>query len=599
MVAKTPLPQSPRPWIPALILAALGFLLYAGTLQHDYVMDDASVIQENWVTRQGLAATGTIFTTPLRHGYREWGGGSYRPLAQLTFAAEWQARPNSPALGHTVNALLYGGLCAAVFLLLLRLAGPLVAFVATLWFTTHPLHTEVVANIKGREDILCLGFGVLALLAFTACARRAQGKHLALAGLFYLAALLSKETAVTFIVLFPAALLLLRAPVRRALSLSLAVLPSLAVYFALRAHALANSQNPGIAPLDNFLVTALDFSTRLASAFAFVPKYAALLVYPHPLVSDYSYAQYDLTTWSNPQSLLGVALVVLVLAGMVWGLAKRHIAGFSLLFLAATFSLTSNLIVVIGSNFGERFLFAPSLGFALLAAWAFARLAGASTANSLNWTSLASRDRAVLVTGCLVALALSMGTVSRAADWKDEWTLYSTDVMRHPDSARLQYHFGLALSAASVHPDTPAQDRASAREAALSRFYRALSIYPDFPDAHAAIGLTHLRGSDFGKAQEAFREAILQNPASAEAFNNLAVCLLQMNNLDGAVAAARHATEIRPHFTDAWRNLAAIHMARKEYAQAVETYRRTLSLEPWNQRTRRALADAERMRDAP
>lgn len=73
----------------------------------------------------------------------------------------------------------------------------------TLLFIAHPVHTEVVANIKSRDEILAFLFLVLALSFWGNYARKPQAKTLLLALLAYTGALFSKESAVTFLAIFP------------------------------------------------------------------------------------------------------------------------------------------------------------------------------------------------------------------------------------------------------------------------------------------------------------------------------------------------------------------------------------------------------------
>ena len=91
----------------ALITTVLGFLLYCNTFQHDWALDDYSVIKENWVTQQGFGGIGTHLTHSYRHGYGTGFGTLYRPLSPVMFAMEWGIAPDSPGFMHFVNALFY------------------------------------------------------------------------------------------------------------------------------------------------------------------------------------------------------------------------------------------------------------------------------------------------------------------------------------------------------------------------------------------------------------------------------------------------------------------------------------------------------------
>ncbi|MEI7526655.1 MAG: hypothetical protein WCJ95_20070, partial [Mariniphaga sp.] len=86
----------------ALIMFLLGFALYANTIPNKYLMDDYSVLSENFVVKRGLEGIPTILQTPYRYGYGLLSDNLYRPLSQVMFATEWQIAPDSPALSHFI-----------------------------------------------------------------------------------------------------------------------------------------------------------------------------------------------------------------------------------------------------------------------------------------------------------------------------------------------------------------------------------------------------------------------------------------------------------------------------------------------------------------
>ncbi|MBL7777699.1 MAG: hypothetical protein JNK66_05290 [Chitinophagales bacterium] len=69
-----------------------------------------------------------------------------------------------------INVLLYALLCALflrVLSELLRDYNPLIPFIATLIYAAHPIHTEVVASIKNRDEILAFIFSMAWLIGLT------------------------------------------------------------------------------------------------------------------------------------------------------------------------------------------------------------------------------------------------------------------------------------------------------------------------------------------------------------------------------------------------------------------------------------------------
>ena len=145
-------------------------------------------------------------------GLNDW---LYRPLSLVMFAIEWQVAPGTPALGHLVNILLYAATAVVLFRFLRDLfAGydALVPFAISLLWIAHPIHTEVVANIKSRDELLSFLFSILTLWQCVKYASAPSTKHLLLSGVYFFLALMSKESPITLLVIVPMTLFVFRRP---------------------------------------------------------------------------------------------------------------------------------------------------------------------------------------------------------------------------------------------------------------------------------------------------------------------------------------------------------------------------------------------------
>ena len=152
-----------------ILIFVLSFLLYSNTITHDYALDDSIVILENEFTKQGISGISDILNYDTFVGF--FGkkkdlvaGGRYRPMSLVTFALEWQFFGQNPTISHFINILMYGLTGVVLYLLMLlmfkNIRPPLeayfIAIATTILFLTHPIHTEAVANIKGRDEIMAL-----------------------------------------------------------------------------------------------------------------------------------------------------------------------------------------------------------------------------------------------------------------------------------------------------------------------------------------------------------------------------------------------------------------------------------------------------------
>ena len=294
----------------AVILAFIGLVFYANSFKNEYALDDGIVIQNNDYVQDGFRGIPKIMSTDAYESfYRHMGakqqlsGGRYRPLSVVTFAIEQQifgssaeVKPldDAATVRHFMNVIYY--ILSVLFLFyLLRnyifKENHLAAFVATLIFLIHPMHTEVVANVKSRDEILSFLFIVLTFISVFKYREGKGGSHLAFGLLFYFLALLSKEYAVTLLILLPMLLyIVLKDSFAKSILVTLPFLAVALLYIAIRykiVGAGAKFENPDV--LNNPYIYA-DPTQKLATRIEVLLRYLKLLFYPNPLSSDYSYS---------------------------------------------------------------------------------------------------------------------------------------------------------------------------------------------------------------------------------------------------------------------------------------------------------------------
>ena len=156
-------------WLPGLILFLLPFALYGISISYGYVLDDKLVLSENNFVKAGFAGIADIFTNEAFTGFLGEQqdlvvGSRYRPLSMVLFAIEYELFGANPGLHHFLNILFYAFTGLLIFRLFAFFFDPRkektwflgLAFLTALLFIAHPVHTEVVANIKGRDEIIAL-----------------------------------------------------------------------------------------------------------------------------------------------------------------------------------------------------------------------------------------------------------------------------------------------------------------------------------------------------------------------------------------------------------------------------------------------------------
>ncbi len=503
-----------------LIVAAIAVLAYLNTLGAGLVYDDAVIVKNAHMHDPWRLAA--IFGSDF-YGGTHAHVDLYRPLTVWTFAINWQANElfgaagASPFVFHATNVALH----AAVSVLVLFCAGALrmsrnAAIAAAVLFAVHPLHTEAVANVYARSELLAALFG----LAYLLFHREGRG---VLAALALFGAVSSKESALAF---WPLALALdAWMPVDgKRVRFSFVTLAAVGVWYSLRMSALAGgAHDADEAFVENPLV-ALGASERAFAALSIQLLALRLFVFPVGLSSDYSYDQLRPATSLGDPAVLGATLL-LVAALATAGLLRRArpligvgVIGYVLLWIPA-----SNLLFPIGTIFGERLAYAPTIFGCLLLA-VLLELA----------TSRLSHKVFVGVTGA-VALVGTVLTVSRNTVWKDEPTLFFDQTQTAPRSAKAHYNLGTALA------------RVGNRRGAADSFERAIAIHePHAPAQFALANELFLIGDDLPRAEKAYRAAIRAGPELIDARVNLAILLVRLARPEDAQLLADEVRRVNP-----------------------------------------------------
>lgn len=471
----------------------LPILLYAGALRFGYVLDDKLVLSENKFVQKGAAGIPEIFTHDAFTGFLGKqqdlvAGSRYRPLSIATFAIEQQLFGVSPGISHLLNILLYGLTALLIYRLLHLLAPPaegrawytgLPFVVAALW-VLHPLHSEVVANIKGRDEVLAL---LLALSsAYSLIRGHREGKPWLqwTAGALLLLAILAKENAIAFLVVLPLILLGFDKPDLRTYGkLALPMIVATVVYVALRWSALGFLLNSGT-PVTNLMnnpwlqASPSQHSATIGLTLAW---YLKLLVLPYPLTHDYYPYHVPLVEWSDWRAILGLVSHLGLLAVAVLGWKRARLLSLGIAFYLVTLFPVSNIPFQVGTFMNERFVYMPSLGFCLALGWLLCvRLP--------EWLAGRVTTYRGIVMGFLGVTAVACGavTLGRVPDWENTLTLNASSIRVSGDSAYSNQYYGFALYQQADQTQDPLQKQ-KLLDQALPYVNRALEIYPDYPDA--------------------------------------------------------------------------------------------------------------------
>jgi hypothetical protein len=541
-------------WRIGLLLAVVA-LVYGNTLRNEFTMDDGIYVLRN--AQVTHASVRELFAA-------NKSSNVFRPITFASLALNWRLGGARPAGFHLFNLILHAGVTWLLLVLLEGLLGAspqakAAAFAAALVFAVHPLHTEAVASIPGRAELLAAGF------LFAAWILHLNDQQIPAVMCFVLA-LLSKESAVVFLPLLLAGDYARGKwkPLSRYALFGGITLLYLGVLWKVQG---GRFGQPIISQLDNPLAV-IPGRWRILNAFRVQWKYAALHFYPAKLSCDYSFN--TIPIYLDWRHTLPATLAILAAVGAwIWAVYKRQsgliLAGAIYL---AGFAVTANILMPTGTIMGERLAYLPSAGFCLLA--------------GLAWNWLQSRQRIVALAALTaVVAAFGMRSMVRNKDWVDNLNLYSAGVRVSPGSAKMHGNLGGEYAAEGDW------DRAA------TEYETALRINPEYPDVLAAYGLLEAwRGHDEAAGhmlERAYYMSHRDNPNYDFMAVNYAGLLMQSGHVDGALTVLNREITESPTYARAWANRAVIHYKQGQTAPARSDAEAALRLDPENAQAQKLL----------
>jgi len=580
-------------------LFALAILLYVQTITYDYTMDDAIVITDNMYTTQGIKGIPDIFTHDTFYGFfKEAGkaqlvsGGRYRPFTLAMFALERSLFGDSPLFSHLINVLLFAFSCMLLYRILKYLFSSFfpstnvlyLAFITALLFTTHPIHSEVVANIKGRDEIMSLLGCLLALWYGFKWMDTKKMSYLVIALLSYFAALLSKENAVSLLVWFPAALYIFKKKsIGQALLSSISFFGIFILFFIIRTAILKGSgfsgplsdellNNPFLKWQDGKMV-AFSFSEKLATVFYCLGMYLKILIFPYQLTHDYYPRHIPIMEFSNPWVIISVLLNIVLFAGTIWLALKKHILGYAGLLYWIALLIVSNLFFPIGTNMGERFVYMSSVGFCLVIAFLLC-----------HFFLKKKESKMPLYIAASIALLFCLKTITRNPAWKSNLVLFQTDIETSSESAKLNNAIGSEnIKMAGTMPD--GKEKTDLLNKGIQYLEKAISLHPLLKNSFLNLGNAQVYLNKPELAIDYYNKALAIDPVYKDARNNIAITYRTIGrnagekerNLEKSIDNLNKAYQINPDDYETLRLLGVAHGIKGEHAIAIDFFTKALT----------------------
>ena len=494
----------------ALVLAAVAFI---STLQFQFVYDDESQIVGNQLIEQWRFVPHYFNIQVWAHVNPHISGNYYRPIFMVWMRLNQALFGYRPWGWHLTTVLMHVLATFFVFKLARRLSQrDDVAFIAAVIFGVHPAHIEAVAWVSGVTEPLFAALLIPSFLWFLDW-RDGRPNARAYSLLLYTLAIFSKETAVLMMPLVFAYCWIYPRPekpslIQRFTRSLLPALPFLAItigYLYLRKLALGKLffQNYPIG-LKNDVLTIPSVSW-LYVKMLFAPVGLAAF-YDTPYITSPTLRGFLLP-------LLGVLLLAFAIF-LWWWKTRDRLVAFSAILLVLPFLPLLNLgIFFEGEIAHDRYLYIPSIGFALLLAIALTKLTSGGAKQVLG-----VEVRAAAITA-VVAVGLLSLTIYQSLFWSDDLVLYNRGVQIAPNNNLALNNLANEFEKRHMYPQ------------ALTLYSRVLERKPNFYLSNFNVGYVFFETGQYEPAERFLRRAAALDPTDASTFYYMAQCEMHLGQL--------------------------------------------------------------------
>jgi protein O-mannosyl-transferase len=552
-------------------------ILYGNTIFNDYNVDDTTfpgpqheLVKKGFTAIPGILDPGNAGKSDMEGN----GPAGYHPVAAITFAVEnglWGSGRAWPA--HLVNLLIYFLISTLLFFLLKRSLtnfNILFPFLITLLFMAHPVHTEAVASLKNRDELLAFLCGLGALHYFLSYAGKRKIRFAVYAVAVFLAGTLSSPSVLPFILICPLFLYFFT-------ELKPGFL--LRIFLALLAVALVARFLPGIflpkalhirSFIENPLFLEKSIWPKTGAGLITLLFYLKILLFPYPLLYYYGYAMIPVSGWESTWVLISFALHSMLFIYAVMNIRQKHILSFAILYYFAALVCYSNILSPVAGIVGERYALNASVGFCIFLVYLIFKIC---RTDPRSLTIEFSERARILVVIILLLVPCTAMTIQRNREWKNISQLYAADLDYLDKSVRTNIRYAEYLSEMVSRDYENEQNRNINEQRVqeiITRFRRALKMYVnDYATLNdlAKVYLDYTTKYDSGVIF--LKKAISLQPGLQPAWMNLASAYRKKNNLDSAIACYRQVLKINPNAMAAVFRMADLYFEKGEFVRAV------------------------------
>ena len=540
------------------LIPMIAILIYIPSFNADFTLDDVLIVEDNTFVKS-LDQIPAIWTS------HYWAGkvdatdtGLYRPLTLTTYNLQYALTGESPAAFHILNILLHALVCLMVMTMasLLFLDFRLV-IISGLLFAIHPIHTEAVAGIVGRAEILAALFILTSMVCYHQWRQKGEIKWLVLMLVSTLAAITSKEHGF--------------------LMIAIMALQETYYYFTTKTFSWSERKkwiafgSVAILSLGMWMVRSsitgptashelwanVGSADRMATSVRTSAEYIGLHLWPFPLSADYWIDEVPIVGFGNVKVLFGVFVILGMLSLAYYFRRKLPVASWGILFFFLMLLPVSNFVFAAGFLKAERILYIPSIGLILLMSVLLTKVLDLKSGRIPGFILLG-----------LFILLFTWRTWTRSGDWKNNYALAVATLQTSPNSPRFNNMMGLELRAQNKNDE------------ALAFFEKAVQANPNHVPALVNLGMQY---SYFNRQQEAgdlLEKALTLEPGTLATYANLMSVYRTTGAHDKNIAIAEKAMQRFPQSAAIMWNAANAYQLAGNMARANEIRAKALAIDP-------------------
>nr|XP_020489616.1 protein O-mannosyl-transferase TMTC4 [Labrus bergylta] len=597
-------------------VALLALLCFINSYDGEFVFDDSEAIVNNKDLRPA---------TPLNNIWSNdfWGSNlssnsshkSYRPLTVLTFRLSYLLAGGLHPVGfHVLNIILHAVISALMIDVFAILIGglaydetgcvlnnaPKTSLLAALFFAAHPVHTESVAGIVGRADLLCALFFQLSFLTYCKAFKRGIDRDdrfsvqwVVVSLLLCAAAMLCKEQGITVLGVNAAfdvllicnvnvyelsqRLLLRKNPLdvseilRTGLLTRLALMGLGGLSMLYARWRIMGTGPPAFTEVDNPASFEENVFLRIVNYNYYYSLNAWLLLCPWWLCFDWSMGCVPLIKSATDWRMVWLLLLWCVLIGLISQALcsqdnqRRRTLTLGLVLLVVPFLPACNLFFRVGFVIAERVLYLSSAGYCLLLAYSLGHCC-------CRW----SKHKKLLCVSVVVLLSVYVARCAlRSHQWRSERSLFTSALSVCPLNAKVHYNVGKNLA-----------DRGNTTTA-IQYYREAVRLHPSYVHAMNNLGNILKERNELIEAEQLLSKAVSIQPDFAAAWMNLGIVQNSLQKFEDAELSYWNAIRFRKKYPDCYYNLGRLYADQNRHVDALNAWRNATVLKPdhslaWN-----------------